>query len=304
MRFGTVYPKSRIPDAVVIGLPGLTEFAEKYFEIANEFREKNLSFWVLDWQGQGKSARHLQDRQKRFSAGFSHDVEDLHYFIMEYVKHSAVHPDVGRIPLVMLGHGIGANIGMRYLNDHPDIFSCAAFTAPMFGLNALKHLPSSVNKLLFGLLKTPLGASYALGCSDWQGDRSFGYSSSPFSSDPVRDKISDVWFSHDPDLQVGGVTYKWVYEALHSCACLQKKGFLESINIPCITSVSGIEKFVDNGAILSSIKRLSNCTLLDLPESRHDVLMERDAIRDKFMDAFYELIKTNVLDKPESLKPF
>ncbi|HEY8189985.1 MAG TPA: alpha/beta hydrolase, partial [Micavibrio sp.] len=153
LRFGTVSPKNRVPDAVVICLPGLSEFAEKYYETAHDMLRRNLAFWILDWQGQGKSERPLANRQKRHSSSFDDDVGDLHFFLMEYVKHASVHPDVGRIPMVMLAHSMGANIGMRYLAQHHDMFSCAAFTAPLTGIRATRFLPTSVALDISGVLK-------------------------------------------------------------------------------------------------------------------------------------------------------
>ena len=121
LRFGSVFPENRVPEAIVIALEGLSEFSEKYFEVAHDLLKMDCAFWVLDWQGQGKSQRHLKNPHKRHSSSFDEDVADLHFFIQEYVKHSAVHPDVGRIPLVMLGHSMGANIGLHYLHRHPDM---------------------------------------------------------------------------------------------------------------------------------------------------------------------------------------
>ena len=36
IRFGSVFPKDSVPDAVVVCLPGLSEFSEKYYEMSRE----------------------------------------------------------------------------------------------------------------------------------------------------------------------------------------------------------------------------------------------------------------------------
>ena len=89
IRFGSVFPKDSIPDAVVVCLQGVREFSEKYFEVAQWCLDHNLAFWTCDWVGQGKSTRLLQDSQKRHSHGFDNDIDDLHYFILQYIKHSS-----------------------------------------------------------------------------------------------------------------------------------------------------------------------------------------------------------------------
>ncbi len=304
LRFGTVAPKNSVPHAVVVGLPGLSEYGEKYFETAHTLLDKNLSFWVLDWQGHGLSHRHLKNPHKRHSDGFAEDVEDLHYFIMEYVKHSAVHPDVGRIPLVMLAHSMGANIGLRYLRDHPEVFTCAALLAPLLGVKALSALPFWAARALVKAHCTVLGQQYVYGGGDWRESLRTQYAESPFSSDAGRDAVHNAWKAHNPNLQIGGVTFRWLHEAMNSCAVLRKDGFLESVETPCLVTRSGIEKFVDNREIMRATKRLPNCAFVDFPDARHEILMERDELRNRFFEAFESLIKVHVIDKPETLKPF
>ncbi len=304
LRFGTVSPKDSIPDAVVIGLPGLSEFAEKYFEVARDLLELNLSFWILDWQGQGKSDRFLTNPHKRHSTGFQQDTADLDYFLREYVKHSAVHPDVGRIPMVMLAHSMGGNIGLRYIHDYPDSFSCAAFTSPMLGIKALERIPFTVSRMLTSMAGLSAGSLYVGGGSDWKESWREEFENNPFSSDPERQKIHNLWCLHDPELQVGSVTFRWVHEALNSCAVLRRRNYPESIKTSCMFTVSGKEKFVDNAAAISAAKRLPDCLLYEEPEARHEILMERDDIRSRFFDNFYKMVKKKVIDKPESLKPF
>src|ERR1035437_9489859 len=81
LRFGAVDPAGGDPAAVVIVLPGLSEFSEKYFEVARDMLRRNLAFRVLAWQGQGKSDRYLGNPHKRHTAGFDEDIADLHCLI-------------------------------------------------------------------------------------------------------------------------------------------------------------------------------------------------------------------------------
>jgi lysophospholipase len=303
LRFGTVAPESRVPDAVVIGLQGLSEYTEKYFETAHDLLGRNLSFWMMDWQGQGKSDRPLKNPQKRHSTSFDEDIADLHFFINEYVKHSAVHPDVGRIPLVMLGHSMGANIGLRYLHRHPDTFACAAFLAPMMGINAFGNIPLGLSLAATGLFKTLAGGAYVgFGKRDWHPENRSGHKMDIFSSDPIRREIQNAWLKHDPDLRIGHVTYGWVHEALNSCARLQKKNVLADIKTPCLFALSGEETLVNNNVARKAIKRIDKAHTIEIPEAKHEILMETDGIRNQFFNAFFELLSVNKIS--EQLKPF
>lgn len=302
LRFGAVTPKSRIPNAVVVCLPGLSEYAEKYYEVAHDLLDQNLAFWILDWQGQGQSDRPLSNRQKRHSSDFSNDIDDLHYFLTEYVKHASVHPDVGRIPLVMLAHSMGGNIGMRYLIDHPDMFACAAFSAPMFGIRAARIFPLSIAVAISTVLKEFFNMSYVFGGKDWNPEERETPARNFFSGDDVRAAVHNAWCKADTNLQVGNVTFGWLSAALRSCYRLQQEIRKKPVQIPCLIAIAENEQLVDNTAIRKVAATLPHTVVLDLQESRHEILMEQDNIRGKFMAAFGEMLAANKIR--EKLKPF
>ncbi|MFN3826025.1 MAG: alpha/beta fold hydrolase [Micavibrio sp.] len=303
IRFGTVAPESRIPDAVVIVAPGLSEFGEKYFELAHDLLKRNLSMWVIDWQGQGLSDRHLKKNpHKRHTTSFEDDVADFHFFIMEYVKHSAVHPDVGRIPLVLLGHSMGGSIGLRYLYRHPDMFACAAFTSPMLGIRDIRIIPRPLRGLLTGLLAEVAGNSYVFGGSDWNAQSRNNPGHNIFSSDPARDSVHNSWCLQNPALQVGSPTFRWLHEAEKSCAYLRQPQILENIKTPVLIALATQDKLIDNQAARKAARLLPNAHLIEIEGARHEILMESDAMRNHFLQAFEDLLtRTQVRGQ---LKPF
>ena len=302
MRFGAVSPPNSIPDAIVVCLPGLSEFAEKYFETARDCLSKNLSFWIMDWMGQGKSDRYFKNSQKRHSRGFQRDVDDLHAFILGYVKHSAVHPDVGRLPMAMLAHSMGGNLGLHYLAEYPDVFECAAFSTPMVGIKTLESIPLAPQ--LAKALKMIAGKSYVYGMGDWTPEHRPNHYPNNFSSDPTRDAIHNAWCLTDPALQVGGVTYGWLYHAEKSCATLRRKNLLQSIKTHCLIAQAGHENIVSNAAIKKAVDNLCDVKFIEFPEAAHEILMEKDDIRKEFLNAFYEMIVERIIKRPETLKPF
>lgn len=300
LRFGTAYPESRLPSAVVVILPGRAEFAEKYFEVANDLLKQNLSVWILEWQGQGLSDRYIPKYPQRgHSEDFGQHVDDLHEFILEYVKHACVHPDVGRIPMVMLAHSTGANIGLRYIHQHPDMFESAAMTAPLLGIPAASKYPDFAVKLLSLLA----GRRYAFAQGDWSAEPDPKH---PLflSSDPIRSTIFNSWLRDNPELRIGGATFGWVRHALVSGKILQKPEILQTIRTPILIALAGKEELIDNEAVRKAAQYLPHARVLELPDSAHEIMMERDEIRNRFMEAFLQLIKETVIDRPESLKTF
>ncbi len=302
IRFGTVAPASRIPDAVVIMAPGLSEFGEKYFELAHDLLKRNLSLWVIDWQGQGLSDRHLKNTpHKRHASSFNDDIADFHYFIMEYVKHSAVHPDVGRIPLVLMGHSMGAHIGLRYLHRHPDTFACAAFAAPMLGFRELRFMPLALRRVLTAAFNEFMGNCYVPGGGNWKADfRKAG--KNEFSGDPVRAAVHNAWCLHDTRLQVGSATFRWLHEAVKSCEVLADPRILRGIQTPLLMALAEKDTIVDNRPIRRAAKILPHAHLLSLAGAHHEILMETDPVREHFLQAFEELL-TQVSVRGQ-VKPF
>lgn len=293
MRFGTVSPANGVPDAVVIGLQGLSEFGEKFYEVAHNMLDRNYGFWMMDWSGQGLSDRPLNDPHKRHAENFDNDVADLHYFIREYVRHAAVHPDVGRIPLVMMAHSMGANIGMRYLAEHPDTFSCAAFTAPMLGISALDFAPSWAKLRLTALFKEVANHAYTFGGGPWKAENRANPGQNIFSTDPVRDAVHNAWCTHDPRLQVGSVTFGWLHAAQKSCETLQNPAYSAKIKVPVLVALAGEEALVNNDAARAVIQNIPHAKVLELREAKHEILMESEHNRNAFLRAFDKLLRVN-----------
>ncbi len=76
------------------------------------------------------------------------------------------------------------------------------------------------------------------------------------------------------------------------------------IQKPTLCGFAGHEDLVDNALAQKLLEREPMVKTLDYPESYHEILMEKDYIRDHFLEAFYALIKETIIDKPETLKPF
>jgi len=302
LRFGSVSPKDSTPSATIICLPGLSEFAEKYYETARWAVANNYSFWVLDWFGQGGSGRYLTNPHKRHAVDFQDDVDDLHYFLSEYVKHASVSTDKGRIPFAMLAHSMGGNIGLHYLAQNPDVFACATFSAPMFGIKDFDPYPLYAARGLSTFLNAVAGRSYAFGAGDWTPDG--GLDPAKLSSDPVRQILLREWFTANKDLQVGFVTFGWVHAALQSCARLYERGYLDQVETPSSIVRAGQDILVSGAAMDKVAALLPQAQLFDLPEARHEILMERDSLRNKFLKILSNTIQEHIIERPESLKPF
>ncbi|MGN7502041.1 MAG: alpha/beta fold hydrolase [Alphaproteobacteria bacterium] len=303
VRYGSVFPRDKIPDAVVVCLPGLGEFAEKYFELARDMVKLNLAFWVIDWPMQGKSSRPLNNPHKLHADNFDLCVEAIDRLCMDYIKPSSVHPDRGRIPMVMLGHSMGANIGLRYLLTKPETFMCASFTAPLLGIKASQFLPrpieSAISKL-FCLFKK----SYVWGGTDWNDLLRANTGNDIHSSDPERDNIHRAWLVSDPALRTSAPTFGWVKAAIESYGIINKKNNLKQLEIPIQIFTAGDEQLVSNSAILRASRLLPNAEHHFIPDAKHEILMEKDEYRNQFLGKFDKFIDEKVRQNDNRLTLF
>ena len=305
VRFGSVFPKDKIPDAVIVCLPGFREFGEKYFELAHNMLDRNLGFWVLDWAGQGGSERLLSDQFKVHSLGFDQQVADLRQFIFDYVKPAAVHPDVGRLPVIFIGHSMGAHIGLRYLHDNPQGFiRAAAFSAPMVRIAQFESYPGFVSRFATACMMM-LSKSYVRGREAGMEElRKIAPGEGVYSSDPERDALHRLWFEKSPDLEVKGPTYKWLYEAVKSSSILEKKSFLKKIATPVMMGLAERDAIVSNKALRRAASAIPDAELLELSDAKHEILMEVNDIRDRFLASFDGFIQRHVLSREDRLKKF
>lgn len=305
LRYGSAYPANSIADAVVVILPGLRDFAEQYLELAHNLLERNLAVWVLDWHGQGDSDRYLPNRHKRHSAGFARDVRDLYELVDGYILPSAVHPDVGRLPLVMLGHSMGAHLGLRFLHDcnfsnkGKQAFTVGAFSTPMFGMAELEALLPGAGWLLSRIMRIAPNAYVPHG-QDWQpGFRELPFRSGRYTHDPQRIQLQDAWFTKNPALQIGSPTTRWLYEAAVSCHAINKPAYLKAITVPLLIAKAGEDQIVSNRMIDRAVKLLPDVQTIEIPGAKHEILMEADEYRQVFLDHFFTFVEENVLKKSD-----
>lgn len=284
VRFGHVAPED--PEAIIVCLPGLAEFGEKYFETARDALAQNMAFWVVDWPSQGKSSPVVEGLNKRHSLGYELELSILNELFKNHVEPS----NEKGVVCALLAHSMGGHIGLRYLNDYPWVFQCAGFSAPMFGLKSLR-LPWPIPQLITKLGEMFFATSYAPGQKDWSADLRDLEKNKIYSNDMHREKIHNAWCQIDSDLQTNGVTWGWIRESLKSCALIQKKKFISFIQIPCLVATAGQEKLVDNKAIHKAVKYLPNATHVHYDDALHELLVETDDVRNDFLSKFFEMVK-------------
>lgn len=290
LRYGFAMPEASACKGVIVALQGLSEFAEKYFETAQEALSRGYGFLALDWRGQGGSTRYLDNPHKRHSQGLDADAHDLKKALDDC-------PALGAdTPLFMVAHSMGGQIGIRFLDLYPKLFKAAGFTAPLMGLHAFQKTGNMIGTSATTFLSSLSGTSYAPMGGDWLPDTRDLTSHLVFSQDTERGAVHNAWMRANKTLQVGHVTNQWLKDAHQSCLYTQNIMALEAIDTPCLFTVAEHETLVDNTKTKLVSARLPHSSFYEIPTARHEILMEKDSVRSVFIDKFYSLLNTVAID--------
>jgi lysophospholipase len=279
IRNGLWSPERKIPRGSVVLLSGRKEFLEKYTETAADLNQRGFAVFGFDWRGQGLSSRMLPDRLKGFVRNYDDYVRDLEDFFQRIVQPEAVRP------IYVLAHSMGGHVALRYLHRQPAGIDKAVLVAPMLDINT-KPFPRWLVRGLTWLVRN-IGSEEALvPGSDKRTNIDRPFEGNVLTSDPRRFAVEKNAVVQNPDLALGGVTFAWLTATLASIACIHRPGYLEGVRTPVLMLAAGADRVVSVAAQESACRRLPKCRLLEIAEARHEILMEIDAIRSRFWEAF------------------
>ena len=274
--------------ATAIALPGFGGFAEQSFELYNDLLNRGIAIRHLDWNGQGGSDRYLSNSHKMHSLGCSRDVRDLHAFIHQFieVKHDR--------PMFLLAHSMGANIAMRYLAERSDAVAGAFLTSPMLSIRTKKAPPAVVEIIARAMTAFGFGERYVFGYGDWFFRERYALEDSRLSHDPVRYRVGQLYYRLEPNLRIGGGTWRWLHETFLSIRELRQLHILRDIRTPLFIASAGKDIIVDSKAHRRAAHHLPDCTLEYFSEAKHDIFMETDATRKPLLDALDRFLTEKV----------
>jgi lysophospholipase len=271
IRFG--YLRADNPRAVAVVVTGFREFGEKYFEVVRDLHERNFDVWQMDWRGQGGSDHYLPDTDKTWYQGYDRDADDLEQFATEIVER----PD--GMPMFVVAHSMGGHIALRHLRTYPETFEFAVMTAPMLRINT-GGIPKWVAKPLAWGGNIVSAEAYIIGGTPWEYDPNFAVEDSSVSQDPVRYRVGQEYMRLDPALQLGSATYGWIRNAFREIAELNEESYLSGIAAPVLIASPRNDQIVLPEAHDRACPLMKACVLFPIPDSKHEVWMERDDFRD------------------------
>jgi lysophospholipase len=259
-------------------LHGQTEFIEKYVEVIGELGARGFTVATFDWRGQGGSARLLDNPMKAHIGDFAEYDDDLASFLEQAVKPLSSKP-------LALAHSMGGQILLRALHDRPGAFSAAVLSAPMLAIST-RGRPAPLVRLVTAL-QNLAGRSdaFAWGMAARDPFR-VTFDAQLCTSDRARFARTQEFLKANPPLRLAGPTWGWLEAAYRSMARVMASGFAEAIQTPVLICGAGRDRIVRVEAERDLACRLPQGTYLELADSEHEILMERDPIRARFWSAF------------------
>ncbi len=266
------------PRAVVLLLNGRSECLEKYKEVIAELLARNFDVATFDWRGQGFSTRELENRHKGHVKDFSLYIRDLEMFYHRVVKER-------HLPVILLGHSMGAHVGLRFIRENPGVVARAVVVSPMIDIRT-RPLPCRFVRLA-AELACFLGFSkrYVIGGKDFSGQQ-FIFEKNKLTHDSERFVSQLEEIRKQPDLAVGDVTWAWLAAAFRSIDTLSRRPYARGITVPLLLVSAAEDLVVDRSAQENICRMIPGCSFVSLAGAYHEVLMEKEAIRERFWHCF------------------
>jgi lysophospholipase len=279
LRFARWRPTARRVQGTVCLFQGRAEQIEKYFEVIGDLRRRGFAIATLDWRGQGGSDRRLRNRRKGHVDSFSEYDRDLDAFMQNVVL-----PDCPP-PHYALAHSTGALICLRAARSNRARFARMVLVSPLAGLGEI-GMPQA-RACRFAAILTAIG----LGELDAPGTKAapieqLPFEGNPLTGDPLRYARNVEIVKNAPQVAIGPPTIGWVYAACRAIQEAADPEFGPSIRIPVLVVAAALDKVVSVSAIETLVAELRAGAQVVIAGARHELMMERDAVREQFWAAF------------------
>ena len=263
----------------VVVLGGRGEFIEKYFEVIDELLSRGFAVAAMDWRGQGGSERALRNPRKGHVDDFALYLRDLQALVEQ-----ALEPSSPKALVWPCSHSMGAAIMLSYAHAGDCPFERLFLTSPMIDIYGLKY-PRGARALASVLNGVGFGGAFAPGGGD-KGVEAMEFAGNVLTSDANRLRRLIALTQAAPDLSVGWPTVSWVHAAFRVMDRLSAPNTPREITTPCLMIVAGDDRVTDTRAAERFGARLRAGRVIVLDDAQHEVLMERDSLREQCWKAF------------------
>ncbi len=298
IRYGHAKTTVEKPLGTMVLGPGYGESGEKFFELMNDLTAAGYNVYVMDWMGQGGSDRKdKNDPHKPYDVPnfMDHHCDDLHQFATKVIE---VPKDQ---KIGYMGFSMGGHIGTRFAERYNYIFDAMSLNASYFDMNSRGVPRSAVGSVVASFRAVGKGGDYIPGGGPWSADK-HDFKSNRKTSDAERHRRFVELYQNKTDIQLGDFTVDWVGNSMSSLKRVNRKATLKKIITPTHISICGKDKLVSVSAQKRAVKHLFNAASDYYPKSKHEIWIERDAIRSPWLENVKRFFEPIMQDKMEPVR--
>ena len=257
---------------------GRGECIEKYFETVRDLRRRGYAVAMIDWRGQGRSSRQLDDPRKGHVRSFSEYEIDVAAFTRQVVLPHCPPP------YFAMAHSMGGAVMLRVAHAGAGVFERFVLCAPMVGLP--RPRASLPMRGLMRLLRTVgMGERFIPG-GNIDLIKSTGFPGNPLTSDPIRYARTVAILQADPTLGIASPTVAWLDAAFAAMGEFRAPDFAAGIRQPVLMLAAGHDTIVSAPAIAAFAQHLPAGSHRPITGARHEMLQEDDRYRAQLWAAF------------------
>ncbi|SFJ56905.1 alpha/beta hydrolase [Bradyrhizobium sp. Gha] len=277
LRFARWAPPANRKGTVCV-FTGRSEQIEKYFETVRDLRDRGFAVAMVDWRGQGHSARRLRDPRKGYVRNFADYEIDVEAFVQQVVL-----PDCPP-PYFALAHSMGGAVLLRLAHAGKRWFDRMVLSAPMIDLPG-RSTSFPVRAMLKAMRMMGRGGAYVPGGSEQLTGLS-PFINNPLTSDPVRYARNAAILEEDPTLGLASPTVAWADTAFRAMHTFKGVNYPSEIRQPILMLAASNDAVVSTAAIEEFAYHLRAGSHLVIAGSKHEILQEQDRYRSQFWAAF------------------
>ena len=281
---GSVHVRSFVEDrneCLLVVSPGRAESSLKYAELAMELKGSGFDLIILDHRGQGFSERYFGIQSYGHVCNYQAYASDF----LEIVRHFKDKKKYRNT--LALAHSMGSAIALTGQLLEESLFNGMILSSPML-------------KVKTGSLPNPLASiSVEALCKTFWSKRPVNRKESRDQREAFVNNLNTTC-SHrfqffrelerrHPQVSLGAPTYGWLKEALKMGRFIHKNR--KSLAPGILLMQAEQDGLVCNKAQDVFAHEVNHCRLIRLKEARHEVLQERDSIRNRALVQIHKFLK-------------
>ena len=278
LRYALFAPTLRPAKGTIMLCSGRAEAIEKYYETVRALQDRGFHVLAFDWRGQGLSERIARDPALGHVETFDDYVLDL-----ETVLTRVMLPDC-RPPFFLMSHSMGALVALLAGPRITGRFKRMVLLTPMLAFGSSMPLPQRwISRLAATAAFLGLGRFHA---TTRRKVAAWPFMGNVLTGDPQRHARWQSMIEAHPHLSLGGPSFGWLHAACRAMEKVRQPERMAAQTVPSLFVSAGADRLIDPDVVEAYAHALRTGAHLPITGARHEILMERDTIREPFWAAF------------------